>query len=49
MNLIKNTPNPNVTFSIEFKTDYDHFEKTVTVSSFFKQFHIRIFELKTKF
>ncbi|XP_015596959.1 brain tumor protein isoform X2 [Cephus cinctus] len=29
INLIKNTPKPNVTFSIEFQTDYNHFEKTV--------------------
>ncbi|XP_032671270.1 B-box type zinc finger protein ncl-1-like isoform X2 [Odontomachus brunneus] len=29
MNLIKNTPKYNVTYSIEFQTDYNHFEKTV--------------------
>ncbi|KAL6428302.1 hypothetical protein ACFW04_008540 [Cataglyphis niger] len=29
MNLIKNTPKHNVTFSIEFQTDYNQFENTV--------------------
>ncbi|KAG7199886.1 hypothetical protein KM043_014332 [Ampulex compressa] len=28
LNLIKNTPKPNVNFSIEFQTDYNQFEKT---------------------
>ncbi|XP_070521776.1 B-box type zinc finger protein ncl-1 isoform X2 [Cardiocondyla obscurior] len=37
MNLIKNTPKPNVTFSIEFQTDYDQFEKTV--KDVFGKFH----------
>ncbi|XP_076683693.1 protein meiotic P26 isoform X4 [Andrena cerasifolii] len=37
MNLIKNTPKPNVTFSIEFQTDYDQFEKTV--KEVFGKFH----------
>lgn len=32
MNLIKNTPKHNVTFSIEFQTDYNQFEKTVEVN-----------------
>lgn len=32
MNLIKNTPKHNVTFSIEFQTDYNQFEKTVKVN-----------------
>lgn len=32
MNLIKNTPKHNVTYSIEFQTDYNHFEKTVKVN-----------------
>lgn len=32
MNLVKNTPKHNVTFSIEFQTDYNQFEKTVKVS-----------------
>lgn len=31
MNLIKNTPK-HVTFSIEFQTDYNQFEKTVKVN-----------------
>lgn len=29
LSLIKNTLKPNVTFSIEFQTDYNHFDKTV--------------------
>lgn len=37
MNLIKNTPKPNVTFSIEFQTDYDQFE--TTVKDVFGKFH----------
>jgi hypothetical protein len=32
MNLIKNTPKHNVTFSIEFQTDYNLFDKTVKVN-----------------
>lgn len=32
MNLIKNTPKQNVTYSIEFQTDYNNFEKTVEVN-----------------
>lgn len=32
MNLIKNTLKQNVTYSIEFQTDYHHFEKTVKVN-----------------
>lgn len=31
MNLSKNTPKNNITYSIEFQTDYNHFEKTVKV------------------
>ncbi|XP_078042465.1 protein meiotic P26 [Augochlora pura] len=37
MNLIKNTPKPNVSFSIEFQTDYNQFEKTV--KDVFGKFH----------
>ncbi|XP_026830146.1 B-box type zinc finger protein ncl-1 isoform X2 [Ooceraea biroi] len=37
MNLIKNTPKHNVTFSIEFQTDYNVFEKTV--KEVFGKFH----------
>lgn len=29
ISLIRNTPKPNVSFSIEFQTDFDNFEKTV--------------------
>lgn len=32
MNLIKNTPKQDVTFSIEFQTDYNKFEKTIKVN-----------------
>lgn len=31
MNLIKNTPKPNVSFSIQFQTDYNEFEKALKV------------------
>ncbi|XP_012286456.1 B-box type zinc finger protein ncl-1 isoform X2 [Orussus abietinus] len=37
LNLIKNTPKLNVPCSIEFRTDYDHFEKTVKEA--FGKFH----------
>lgn len=37
LNLIKNTPKPNVTFSIQFQTDYNQFEKTV--KEVFGKFH----------
>ncbi|XP_076237338.1 protein meiotic P26 isoform X2 [Calliopsis andreniformis] len=37
MNLIKNTPKPNVSFSIEFQTDYDQFEKAL--KEVFGKFH----------
>ncbi|XP_012215077.1 B-box type zinc finger protein ncl-1 [Linepithema humile] len=37
MNLVKNTPKHNVTFSIEFQTDYNKFEKTV--KDVFGNFH----------
>ncbi|XP_072757506.1 B-box type zinc finger protein ncl-1 [Anoplolepis gracilipes] len=37
MNLIKNTPKHNVTFSIEFQTDYNQFENTV--KEVFGKFH----------
>lgn len=40
MNLIKNTPKPNVCFSIEFQTDYDQFEKAVRVNIVFQTIHI---------
>ncbi|XP_031830070.1 protein meiotic P26 [Nomia melanderi] len=36
-NLIKNTPKPNVSFSIEFQTDYNQFEETV--KDVFGKFH----------
>ncbi|XP_034949845.1 B-box type zinc finger protein ncl-1-like [Chelonus insularis] len=29
MNLINNTPKPNIKFSIEFQTDYDHFDSVI--------------------
>ncbi|GAB1861493.1 Brain tumor protein [Camponotus japonicus] len=37
MNLVKNTPKHNVTFSIEFQTDYNQFENTV--KEVFGKFH----------
>ncbi|XP_060830287.1 B-box type zinc finger protein ncl-1 [Bombus pascuorum] len=37
MNLIKNTPKPNVTFSIQFQTDYNQFEKAL--KEVFGKFH----------
>lgn len=39
MNLIKNTPKHNVTFSIEFQTDYNQFEKTVQVNIIDNKFY----------
>lgn len=35
LNLIKNTPKPNVSFSIQFQTDYNQFEKTVKVGIYY--------------
>lgn len=35
MNLIKNTPKPNVTFSIQFQTDYNQFEKALKVCLYY--------------
>ncbi|XP_046834478.1 B-box type zinc finger protein ncl-1-like isoform X1 [Vespa crabro] len=37
LHLIKNTPSPNITFCIEFQTDYSQFEKTV--KEVFGKFH----------
>ena len=40
LSLIKNTPKPNVSFSIEFQTDYDHFENTAKVRNELIRFNL---------
>ena len=40
MNLIKNTPKPNVSFSIQFQTDYNEFEKALKVGCYIMYSHI---------
>jgi hypothetical protein len=46
LDLLKNMPKPNITFLIEFQTDYNNFEKIIGVRTLIILIHICIKENK---